>query len=59
MGNNVYDKLLSIRLDPIIKQDPTLDPAFYYALNPQGTLCVCFSAISNTVMIYGLPADNK
>jgi hypothetical protein len=59
LGNNKYDKLLNVRLTPIINEDPTLDPAFYYGRNPEGTVCVCFSSISNTVMIYGVPATKK
>ena len=55
-GNNVFDTLLNLKLEAKFVET---EPAFYYAINEEGTICVTFSAISNTVMIYGRPADSK
>ena len=55
-GNNVFDTLLNLNLESKFVNE---EPAFYHAINDEGTICVQFSAISNTVMVYGIPADNK
>lgn len=55
LGGNEYDKLLTVYLEAKFVEEP----GFFYGMNKQKTIMVLFSAQSDTVIIYGVPADKK